>query len=170
MYADLIEDAYGIMEKIDQLESIAEDEKNSMEIRRAVSNEIEYQKKDLNDLKLRMKNNRDGFTRIIYYRYIEGFTLDEVADELNLSYSVVAKHHADFTSYLNSPKEEREKITWINAVEFRKFLSNLESLMHPKYEACCHHCQSLTLISNEVVKKIVSTETNKARALARTKL
>ena len=83
LYETLIEDVYRFMKKIDWLENFKGDEKHDANVRQAVSEEIEFQKKDLDELKSLMKNNKDGFVRIIYYKYVEGYSLNEVVDELN---------------------------------------------------------------------------------------
>ena len=114
-----------------------------------------------------MKNNKDGFVRIIYYKYVEGYSLNEVVDELNSNYGTVANNHAEFSSYLNTPKEERERPKVLSGVEFRRMSENLKQSMEPTYEACCSHCGNTTMISSELVKKIVSTEVNKERSWKR---
>lgn len=159
----MIQDAYKIMDYIDRLESIEHDEASSLERRQVAAKEKSFQMKDLEDLKSYMKNSKHEFTKLVYYKYIEGYSLEEVAQVLNKNYGNVAKIHAAFTEFMKNPKEE----PIVNPIpNFNEYLEQLKELINPKYEACCTHCGSTTTIPHEVARKIFANESRRERAKA----
>ncbi len=159
----MIQDAYRIMDYIDCLESIEHDEASSLERRQAAVKEKSFQKEDLEDLKSYMRNSKHDFTKLVYYKYIEGYSLEEVAQMLGQNYSNVAKIHASFTEYMKQPKEEPIVKPFSN---FNEYLEQLKELVNPKYETCCKNCGSTTTIPHEVARKIVANESRRERAKA----
>lgn len=156
----MIQDAYKIMDYIDCLESIEHDEASSLERRQAAAKEKSYQVKDLEDLKSYMRNSKHDFTKLVYYKYIEGYSLEEVAQVLGHSYSNVAKIHASFTEYMKQPKEE----PILNPIQnFNEYLEQLRELINPKYETCCTHCGCTTTIPHEKARKIFANESRRER-------
>lgn len=159
----MIQDAYRIMDYIDRLESVEHDETSSLERRQAAAKEKSFQKKNLEDLKSYMRNSKHDFTKLVYYKYIEGYSLEEVAQVLGQNYSSVAKIHASFTEYMKQPKEEPIVKPFSNSNEY---LKQLKELVNPKYEACCNHCGSTTTIPHEIARKIFANESRRERAKA----
>lgn len=157
--SEMIKDAYEITDYIEWLECIEHDEVSSQERRQAAADEKGHQLEDLEKLKTLMRNNRSGFTRIIYYKYIEGYSLQEVADVLRLHHGTVANAHARFTSYLNNPEKYKPK----KKPNIKKVIKALDELLNPKYEIECITCGCLTEIPHEVVNKIYNTENKKRR-------
>lgn len=156
----MIQDTYKIMDYIERLESIEHDEGSSLERRQAAAKEKSYQVKDLEDLKSYMKNSKHDFTKMVYYKYIEGYSLEEVAQVLGHSYSNIAKIHASFTEYMKQPKEE----SIINPIpNFNEYLEQLRELINPKYETCCTHCGSTTTIPHVLARKIFANESRRER-------
>lgn len=156
----MIQDAYKIMDYIDRLESIEHDEASSLERRQAATKEKSLQMKDLEDLKSYMRNSKHDFTKLLYYKYIEGYSLEEVAQVLGHSYSNVAKIHASFTEYMKNPKEE----PFVNPIpNFNEYLEQLRELIKPKYETCCTHCGCTTTIPHELSRKIFANESRRER-------
>ncbi|WDU80292.1 hypothetical protein [Lysinibacillus sp. G01H] len=159
----MIQDAYRIMDYIERLESIEHDEGSSLERRQAAAKEKSYQVKDLEDLKSYMRNSKHDFTKLVYYKYIEGYSLEEVAQVLAHSYSYVAKIHASFTEYMKQPTEEPIVKPFANSEEFNKYLKQLRELINPEYETCCSHCGSTTTIPHELARKIFANESRRER-------
>lgn len=153
MHQDMIKVAYQIMDYIEQLEGIEKDEASSQERRQAAASEKSFQQADLEKLKSMMKNSRIGFTRVIYLKYIEGYTLQEVADELNLSRHTLSTIHANFTSYLKNPvKKERREI------DIDQVIRNLHTLQHANHQVECKDCGSINRIPRRVINKIIKKE------------
>ncbi|GEM_PF-4102736 len=156
----MIQDAYKIMDYIERLESFEHDEGSSLERRQAAAKEKSYQVKDLENLKSYMKNSKHDFTKMVYYKYIKGYSLEEVAQVLGHSYSNIAKIHASFTEYMRQPKEE----SIINPIpNFNEYLEQLRELINPKYETNCTHCGCTTTIPHELARKIFANESRRER-------
>lgn len=162
-YASMIDTAYRIMDYIDRLKSIEEDQSSEPDRIDAAAKERGYQEEDLEKLKALMRESETGFVRVIYYKYIEGLTLEEVSMKLNISYSYLNKRHAEFSSYLKKPKEKTEPKPRINPEESKAYLKALGNLISPEYETCCEHCGCLTKISHQVARNIFATESKRER-------
>ena len=160
----MIKDAFRIMDFVNHLESIELDENDSPERRQAAAKEKAYQLESLDELKSLMKNSRSNSTRLIYYKYIEGYTIEEAALELGISYSHASNMHAAFSSYIKNPekqaKPDKKPIT-------KEYLETLNELINPEYKTCCIHCGGTTTIPHEVARKIFANESKRERAKAR---
>ncbi|WP_313470554.1 hypothetical protein [Lysinibacillus sp.] len=159
----MIQDAYKIMDYIERLESIEHDEGSSLERRQTAAKEKSFQVKDLEELKSYMRNSKHDFTKLVYYKYIEGYSLEEVAQVLGHSYSNIAKIHASFTEYMKNPKEEQIVKPFANSEEFNEYLEQLREFINPKYETCCTHCGCTTIIPHEQARKIFANESKRER-------
>ncbi|PIC71142.1 hypothetical protein CSV77_03630 [Sporosarcina sp. P16b] len=153
MHQDMIKVAYQIMDYIERLEGIEKDETSSQERRQAAAREKSFQQADLEKLKSMMKNSRIGFTRVIYLKYIEGYTLQEVADELNLSRSALSVAHANFKRCLKNPvKKERKEI------DIDQVTRNIQTLQRDNHELECKNCGSINRIPRHIINKIIKME------------
>lgn len=95
-----IRDVYDIMNKIEKYQMIVDDERNPPDQREIFAKEIEIQKQDLEDLKTLVKGFKSEASQLLYKKYVEGYTLEEIAVEMGYSESFARKVHAQFTNGL----------------------------------------------------------------------
>lgn len=94
-----LKDYYDTVAKIDYYETMI-DKQTTQETRAGLISEINFLKQDLEDFRNLIQNLRSTFPKVVYLKYIEGYTLDEAADEIGYSMSYVRSKHARFVSKL----------------------------------------------------------------------
>lgn len=98
----MIEDIYNLMNRIEYYESVANNESYEQKKREVAAKQMGFLQQDLEDYKEFMRNRKSRITKIVYYKYIEGFTLDEVAEQIGFHPNTVKAIHPMFTQYLKS--------------------------------------------------------------------
>ncbi|WP_176489552.1 DUF1492 domain-containing protein [Lysinibacillus fusiformis] len=65
-----------------------------------VTTEIIERKKELEQYKNIIRNFKDYLSQILYLKYVEGYSLEKVADQMKISRGYAAKLHSAFTRHL----------------------------------------------------------------------
>ncbi|MFJ8065828.1 hypothetical protein ACIQYS_14455 [Psychrobacillus sp. NPDC096426] len=95
-----IKGIYETMNKIDKYQAIADDEQNPEDMRKAFAKEVEFQKRDLEDCKELIRGFKSSFSQLLFKKYIEGYTLEEVAVDMGYVANSLDNVHAQFTRAL----------------------------------------------------------------------
>lgn len=95
-----IKNIYNIMDKIEKYQAIVDDEQNTEEMRKAFAKEIEFQQQDLEDLKKLVSRFKSGLSKLLFKKYVEGYTIEEAAIEMGYSRQSLSETHANFTRKL----------------------------------------------------------------------
>lgn len=98
----MIGDIYNLMNRIEYYESAANDESYEQKKREVAAKQLGFLQQDLEGYKMFMRNSNSRMTKIVYYKYIEGFTLEEVAEQIGMHPNNVRAIHPKFSRYLKS--------------------------------------------------------------------
>lgn len=105
VYRLAVNDYYEVLSKIERLERLAQEHRDKPELLKAILEEKMNLTKDAEDIKKFVKERNTSLSQLIYLRYFEGYTLEEIATELHLSYNNVKKIHSDYARYCKSKEE-----------------------------------------------------------------
>lgn len=98
----MIADVYSLMNRIEYYLTAANNESYEQEKREVATKQLGFLQQDLEEYKEFMRSSNSRMTKIVYYKYIEGFTLEEVAEQLGMHPSNVKAIHPKFSQYLKA--------------------------------------------------------------------
>lgn len=159
-----IQDAYEIQDKIQFLQEIIEDDESNIERKAAAQRELDIQNKDFANLKQVIYSFKNEFNKVLWLKYVEGYTLEEIVPEVNYGYTTIKDQHSKFTKFLNGEIKAPDPV---DLGDFKGFLKNLQELINPKYETCCENCGDNTVLSSEFVRKLYNKESHRDRVKGR---
>lgn len=132
-----------------------------MERKAAAQRELDIQIEDFANLKQVIYGFKNKFNRVLWLKYVEGYTLEETVPEVNYSHRTIQSAHFKFTTFLKSKTKSTERVD--DTVNFNRFIKNLQELLNPQYKTCCENCGENVILSTEFVRKIYNKESHRAR-------